>query len=161
MGWGVSLNVSNCQKDVMCPIAHVPHCSCVKKMSSCQKDGKCQKVKHVDYGGGSQKKIDIMSFTHTDVKYEGHQNCSKTLSMYILRVFGDHHMWCQNWCQYLWTSLCQFIIFLWTSSKVYVFDFLTFETSFWHMSNGHMGNGHMGKVVSWLILQIEMGHLGQ
>ena len=27
-----------------------------------------------------------------DIKYEGHQNCSKTLSMPILRVFGDHHM---------------------------------------------------------------------
>ena len=49
------------------PIAHVPHCLCapllmcqkrclvVKKMSSCQKDVKCQKVKYMDYGGGSQK----------------------------------------------------------------------------------------------------------
>ena len=34
-----------------CPIAHMS-----KKMSSCQKDVKCQKVKHMDYGGGSQKK---------------------------------------------------------------------------------------------------------
>ena len=31
-------------------------CQVVKKMSSCQKDVKCQKVKHTDYGGGSQKK---------------------------------------------------------------------------------------------------------
>ena len=30
-------------------------CQVVKKMSSCQKDVKCQKVKHMDYGGGSQK----------------------------------------------------------------------------------------------------------
>ena len=33
----------------VCPIAHVPHCSCVKKLSSCQKDVKwskrCQVVK--------------------------------------------------------------------------------------------------------------------
>ena len=40
--------------------------------------------------------IDIMWFTHIDVnfdvKYEGHQNCSKTLSMPILRVFGHHHI---------------------------------------------------------------------
>ena len=84
-----------CQMNV--PIAHVPHCSCVKKMSSCQKDVKCQKVKHIDYGGGSQKKFfDIMRFIHIDVnfdvKYEGHQNCSKTSSMDILRVFGDDHM---------------------------------------------------------------------
>ena len=66
-------------------------------MTICQKDVKCQKVKHMDYGGGSQKKkIHIMRFTHIDVnfdiKYEGHQNCSKTLSMRILRVFGHHHM---------------------------------------------------------------------
>ena len=27
----------------MCPIAHVPHCSCVKKMSGCQKDVKLSK----------------------------------------------------------------------------------------------------------------------
>ena len=27
----------------------------VKKISSCQKDVKCQKMKHLDYGGGSQK----------------------------------------------------------------------------------------------------------
>ena len=72
-------------------------CQNVKKMSKCQEDVKCQKVKHTDYGGGSQKKkIHIMRFTHIDVnfdvKYEGHQNCSKTLSMHILRVFGHHHM---------------------------------------------------------------------
>ena len=29
----------------------------IKKMSSCQKDVKCQKMKHLDYGGGSQKKL--------------------------------------------------------------------------------------------------------
>ena len=30
-------------------------CQVVKKMSSCQKNVKCQKIKHLDYGGGSQK----------------------------------------------------------------------------------------------------------
>ena len=30
-------------------------CQNVKKMSSYQKDVQCQKVKHEDYGGGSQK----------------------------------------------------------------------------------------------------------
>ena len=47
----------------MCPVAHIKkdvklseRCQAVKKMSSCQKDVKCQKVKHIDYGGGSQKK---------------------------------------------------------------------------------------------------------
>ena len=72
-------------------------CQDVKKMSSSQKDVKCQIVKHLDYGGGSQKKkIDIMRFTHIDVnfdvRYEGHQNCPKILSMNILRVFSDHHL---------------------------------------------------------------------
>ena len=79
-----------------------------------------------------------MRFTHNDVnfdvKYEGHQNCWKTLSMHILRVFGHHHMWRQNWRQYVWTSLCQFI-FLWTSSIVHVFHFLTFDIflTTWHL----------------------------
>ena len=30
-------------------------CQVVKKMSCCQKNVKCQKIKHLDYGGGSQK----------------------------------------------------------------------------------------------------------
>ena len=66
-------------------------------MSSCQKDVKYQKVKHLDYGGGSHtKRIHTMMFTHIDfnfdIKYEGHQNWSKILSMDILRIFGDDHM---------------------------------------------------------------------
>ena len=47
-----------------------------------------------------------------DVRYEGHQNCLKILSMNILSVFSDHHLWRQNWRQYLWTSLCQFNFFV-------------------------------------------------
>ena len=47
-------------------------------MSSWQKDVKCQKVKHMDYGGGSQK---IMRFTdidiNFDIKYDGDQKPSK------------------------------------------------------------------------------------
>ena len=45
------LNVSKYQKDVKLS----KRCQVVKKMSSCQKDVKCQKMKHLDYGGGSQK----------------------------------------------------------------------------------------------------------
>ena len=73
-------------------------CQNVKKMSTCQKDVKYQKVKHADYGGSSQKKklIDIMRFkdidVNFDVKYEGQQNCPKIIFMDILRVFSDHHM---------------------------------------------------------------------
>ena len=83
-----------------------------------------------------------MTFTHIDVnfdvRYEGHQNCPKILSMNILRVFSDHHLWCQNWCQYLWTSLCQFNFFVnllhslgvWIFDIWHLFDNLTF---FWQL----------------------------
>ena len=123
-----------------------------------------------------------MRFTHIDinfdVKYEGHQNCSKTLSMHILRVFGHHHMWRQNWRQYVWTSLCQFI-FLWTSSIVHVFDFLTFDIflTTWHLFDSltsfdnltffwHIGNRTHGQ--RGIIFNIKdrdgvpwgMGHMG-
>ena len=118
-----------------------------------------------------------MRFTHIDinfdVKYEGHQNCSKTLSMHILRVFGHHHMWHQNWRQYVWTSLCQFIFFVnllhsrcvWLFDIWHLFDNLTsfwqFDIFFttWHFFD-IWATGHMGKGVSWLILKIEMGYLG-
>ena len=40
------------------------------------KDVKCQIIIHLDYGGGSQKKVGIMRFTHIDVSfditYDGH-----------------------------------------------------------------------------------------
>ena len=117
----------------------------------------------------TKKLIHIMRFTHIDVnfdiKYEGHQNCSKTLSMHILRVFGHHHMWRQNLYQYVWTS-CEFI-FLWTSSIVHVFDFLTFDIflTTWHLF-WHMGNGTLGQM--GILVNTEdrdgapwgMGHMG-
>ena len=61
-------------------------CQNVKNMSNVKKSN-TQTMDKVD-----QKKIDIMRFTHIDVKYEVYQNCSKTLAMHILRVFGHHHM---------------------------------------------------------------------
>ena len=73
-----------------------------------------------------------------DVRYEGHQNCPKILSMNILSVFSDHHLWRQNWGQYLWTSLCQFNFFvnLLHSLGVSFFDIWhLFDnlTSFWQL----------------------------
>ena len=75
------------------------------------------------------------------------------------------------------------LFFLWTSSIVHVFDFLTFDIFFDIWAIGRMGNGthgqrdimintadrdgapwgmgHMVKGISWLILQTEMGHLGE
>ena len=83
-----------------------------------------------------------MRFTDIDInfdlRYEGHQNCPKILSMNILRVFSDHHLWHQNWCQYLWTSLCQFnfFVYLLHSLGVWFFDIWHFfdnMTSFWQL----------------------------
>ena len=73
-----------------------------------------------------------------DVRYEGHQNCLKILSMNILSVFSDHYLWRQNWRQYLWTSLCQFNFFvnLLHSLGVSFFDIWhLFDnlTSFWQL----------------------------
>ena len=46
-------------------------CQVVKKMSSCQKDVKCQKIKHLDYGGVLQKNyIDTMRFTDIDINFD-------------------------------------------------------------------------------------------
>ena len=66
------------------------------------------------------------------------------------------------------------LFILWTSSIVNVFDFLTFDiflttwhlfdnlTSFWQLDIFFdiWAMGNVGKWVSWLILKIEMGHLG-
>ena len=72
--------MSKCLKDVKMSKS----CQIVKKMSNVKKSN-TQTLEEV------HKKIHIMRFTHIDVnfdvKHEGHQNCSKTLSMHILRVF--------------------------------------------------------------------------
>ena len=112
-----------------------------------------------------------MRFTHIDInfdiKYEGHQIWSKTLSMHILRISGHHHMWRQNWRQYAWTSLCEFIFFVnllhspcvWLFDMWHLFDNLT---SFWQLDIFFdiWAMGNVGKWVSLLILKIEMRHLG-
>ena len=49
----------------ICPITHIPMsnghtgdwAAKCQMMSSCQKDVKCQKIKYLDCGGGSQKKL--------------------------------------------------------------------------------------------------------
>ena len=123
-----------------------------------------------------------MRFTHNDVnfdvKYEGHQNCSKTLSMHILRVFGHHHMWRQNWrhiCVNLIMSIYYFVNLLhspcvWLFDIWHLFDkmtsfwqldiFLTTWHLFWYVQHYTWAMGHMGKGVSCVILKIEMGYLG-
>ena len=126
-----------------------------------------------------------MRFTHIDVnfdvRYEGHQNCPQNTFYDILRVFSDHHLWHQNWHQYLWTSLCQFIFFVnllhspgvWFFDIWHLFDNLTFFfdnlTSFWHLTY-NMGTWWTcaGSCVQWILpIPIRsrwgtgmMGHMG-
>ena len=120
----------------LCPCVLLPicqkRCQVVKKMSN------VKKVKHMDYGGGSRKKLShIMRFTHTDVNfdvtYDGDQKPLKCAWKVFLNNFGDLHIWCQNWHQYVWTSLCEFIFFVnllhslcvWLFDIWHLFDILT------------------------------------
>ena len=93
----------------MCPVAHIKkdvklseRCQAVKKMSSCQKDVKCQKVKHMDYGGGSQKKINWHNEVHTYWRQFWRHIWwwPKTLKMCIESVFEQ--FW---WPSYLTSKL--------------------------------------------------------
>ena len=79
-----------------------------------------------------------------DVRYEGHQNCLKILSVNILSVFSDHHLWRQNWHQYLWTSLCQFNFFvnLLHSLGVSFFDI-------WHLFDNLTSFWYLGAIRPW------------
>ena len=60
-----------------------------------------------------KKYVDTMRFTHNNVNfnvtYDGHQSPSKCSQKVFLTNFDDLHIWCQNWYQYVRTSLCHFI----------------------------------------------------
>ena len=153
-------------------------CQNVKEMSQCQRDVKmskrCQMSKSQTHGLCRRftEKINSHNEVHT---YWCQFWCQiwrspklfKNTFYAHLRVFGHHHMWRQNWRQYLWTSLCQFIFFVnllhspcvWLFDIWHLFDNLT---SFWQLDIFFdiWAMGNVGKWVSWLIPKIEMGHLG-
>ena len=105
--------------------------------------------------------------------------------MKVTKIVQKHFL-CTFWgflviiiCDIKMTSICvnlimSIYVFLWTSSIIHVFDFLTFDIflTTWHLFDSlssilqldiffeMWAMGHMGKWVSWLILKIEMGHLG-
>ena len=111
-----------------------------------------------------------------------------TSNMKVTKIVQKHFL-CTFW-GFLVTIICDIkidvnmcephyvnLFFLWTSSIVHVFDFLTFYiclttwhlfdslTSFWQLDifliYGQQDTwAHMGKGVSWVILKIEMGYLG-
>ena len=167
MGWGGLIDVSKCQKDV-------------KLSKRCQiwKSQICRLWRRFT------KKInwhhEVHTYWHQFWCQIWCQNCSKILSVNILRVFSDHHLWRQNWRQYLWTSLCQFIFFVNLLHSPGVW-FLTFDiflttwhlfdnlTSFWH-STYNMGTWWTcaGSCVQWILpIPIRsrwgtgaMGHMG-
>ena len=152
-------------------------CQNVKKMSNCQKDVKlskrCQMSKSQTHRLWRRfiKKINWHNEVHT------YWRQFLTSHMMVTKKLKNVHRKC------FWTILVTFIFdikidinmcephyvnlfFLWTSSIVYVFDFLTFDifltiwhlfdnlTSFWHMSNvahGRWGTWAMGHMGKWYI----------
>ena len=107
------ISIFNINHDTLLPMFHCPcpyvkkdvklskRCQVVKKMSSCLKDVKCQKVKHMDYGGGSQKK-NWHNEVHTYWRQFWHHIWwwPKTLKMCIESVFEQ--FW---WLSYLTSKL--------------------------------------------------------
>ena len=124
-----------------------------------------------------------MRFTHNDVnfdvKYEGHQNCSKTLSKHILRVLVT--IICDvkidvNMCEPHYVNLFFFVNLLhspcvWLFDIWHLFDNLTsfwqldiFMTTwhlFWHLDNGKCGQmGIMVNTEDRDEVPWGMGHMG-
>ena len=117
----------------MCPINQI-----VKKMSSCEKDVKlskrCQRVKHMDYGRGLQKKK--KKNWHNEVhRYWGQfwhhiRWWPKTLKMYIESIFWPILMTFIFDIEIdvnMYECHCVNLFLVWTSSIVQMFDFLTFD----------------------------------
>ena len=159
-------------------------------MSKCQKYVKCQKVKHTDYGGGSQTKINSHNEVHTYWCQFWHQLWRSP--KLFKNTFYAHFegFWSPSYVTSKLISVCVNLImwiyfFLWTSSIVHVFDFLTFDiflttwhlfdnlTSFWqlniffwHVDNGT--HGQMGIMVNtedrdgapWGMGHMGDGHMG-
>ena len=103
----------------------------IKKMSSCQKNVKCQKIKHLDYGGGSQKikltqwgsQILTSILMSQMMVTKNPQNVLRKYFWAILMMFISDDI---NMCEPHYVNL----FFLWTSSIVQMFDYLT---SFWQL----------------------------
>ena len=102
---------------------------------------KCQKIKHLDHGGGSQKKkINWHNEVHRYWRQFWHHIwwSLKTLKMSIEIIFGQ---FC--WPSYLTSKLTSISVnlimsiyfFLWTSSIVCMFGFLIFDIflTTWHL----------------------------
>ena len=108
-----------------------------EKMSICQKAVKCQKIKHLDYGGGSQKNkltqwgshILTQILTSHMMVTKNPQNVLRKYFWAILMTFITDVKIDTNICE----PHC--IIFLQTSCIVQMFDYLTFDIflTTWHL----------------------------
>ena len=163
----------------------------LKKMSKCQKGMKmskrCQNVKKMS----NIKKSNTQTMEEGQKKNKFTQWGSHILTSILtsnikVTKIVQKHFLCTFW-GFLVTIICHVkidvnmcelhcvnLFFLWTSSIVNVFDFLTFDiflttwhlfdslTSFWQLDIFFdiWAIGNVGKWVSWLILKIEMGYLG-
>ena len=147
--------INPCDPLPMCPIGHVPHCSCVKKMSNCQKDVKlskrCQMSKSQTHRLWRRftKKINWHNEVHTYWRQFWRQIWrSPKLFKNTFYAHFESFWWPSYVTSKIDVKMCEphyvNLFFLWTSSIVYVFDFLTFDifltiwhlfdnlTSFWH-----------------------------
>ena len=158
-------------------------------MSKCQKDVKMSK--RCQMSKSQTQTIEKVHKKNKLTKWGSHILMSiLTSNMKVTKIVQKHFL-CTFW-GFLVTIICDVkidvnmcephyvnLFFLWTSSIVYVFDFLTFDiflttwhlfyslTSFWQLDifltygqQDTWAMGHMGKGVSWLILKIEMEYLG-
>ena len=130
----------------MCPIAHVPHYSCVKKMSSCQKDVKLSKRSQMSKNQTHRlwrrftKKINWHNEVHTYWRQFWHQIWrSPKLFKNTFYAHFEGFWWSSYVTSKIDINMCEphyvNLFFLWTSSIVYVFDYLTFDIflTFWHI----------------------------
>ena len=103
---------------------------------------KCQKIKHLDYGGGSQKKINwhniwgshILTSILTShmMVTKNPQNVHRNYFWAILLTFIFDIKFDIDICEPHYVNL---LFFLWTSSIVCMFDFLIFDIflTTWHL----------------------------
>ena len=89
----------------MYPIGHVPHCSCVKKMSSCQKDVKLSKGCQIVKKMSNVKKSNTSTMEEVCKKINWHNEV--------------HTYWCQFWHQ------------IWRSPKLFKNTFYAHFEGFW------------------------------
>ena len=142
-------------------------------MSKCQKDVKLSKRCQMSKGQTHRlwrrftKKINWHNEVHTFWRQflMSHMMVTKNpqnVHRKCLNNFGDLHIWRQNWYQYVWTSLYQFIFFVnllhslcvWLFDIWHLFDNLT---SFWQLdiffdtwAMWHMANGAHGQWGTWV-----------